>query len=502
MISWMKTLSDHYKRMRECYPDDQLMILFDIDGTIVDTRYTVHDILKRFDKWQGTSFFSNLEVDDISFHEKNLDQWIERLGIHENTRTAILRWYKTDYWSTSTIMSAHRPFAGVMDVIRWFQIQPNTHVGLNTGRNESARSDTLRALNQIGKEYRVEFRENHLYMSPYPWGENIVSVKVEGVRHFLQKGYRVCAFIDNEPENLLSVASMDNDDEILLLHADTIFASKRRHLPARAIGGSSYDITELAQEEALPRHVQFVWHAVNDHANLRQFLISNIQWAECDVRINPLDDTIILRHYSFAVAPLSPDEQFLTFQELLTSITCNNKNIKIDFKESGRLTEKVFELLAHHHLSDDRLWFSGRIEKLQENGFRKIAQTYPNSIIQCPIDFLAPLVLDSPAKAYEILKKLTSWGINRFSLKWKTPHLSLIVEIIEQWGFRLNIYNVPDLESFLKAVLLLPCSITSDFNFPKWHYTGHGCDPQRRFNECNVGYLAEQKESSTSVSWM
>ncbi|NTW77378.1 MAG: hypothetical protein HGB33_06320, partial [Syntrophaceae bacterium] len=262
------------------------------------------------------------------------------------------------------------------------------------------------------------------------------------------------------------------------------------------------DITELAQEEALPRHVQFVWHAVNDHANLRQFLISNIQWAECDVRINPLDDTIILRHYSFAVAPLSPDEQFLTFQELLTSITCKNKNIKIDLKESGRLTEKVFELLAHHHLSDDRLWFSGRIEKLQENGFRKIAQTYPNSIIQCPIDFLAPLVLDSPAKAYEILKKLTGWGINRFSLKWKTPHLSFIVEIIEQWGFRLNIYNVPDLESFLKAVLLLPCSITSDFNFPKWHYTGHGCDPQRRFNECNVGYLAEQKESSTSVSWM
>lgn len=133
MISWMKPLSDHYNRMRECYPDDQLMILFDIDGTIVDTRYMVYNALTSFDEQRGTSYFSNLNVSDSAFHEKNLDQWIENLGMHDDMRTAVLRWYKTDYWSTSAIMASHRPFAGVMDVIRWFQIQPNTHVGLNTG---------------------------------------------------------------------------------------------------------------------------------------------------------------------------------------------------------------------------------------------------------------------------------------------------------------------------------------------------------------------------------
>jgi hypothetical protein len=35
-----------------------------------------------------------------------------------------------------------------------------------------------------------------------------------------------------------------------------------------------------------------------------------------------------------------------------------------------------------------------------------------------------------------------------------------------------NIYNVPDLEAFLQAALLLPRSITSYFNFPKWFYRG------------------------------
>ncbi len=45
---------------------------------------------------------------------------------------------------------------------------------------------------------------------------------------------------------------------------------------------------------------------------------------------------------------------------------------------------------------------------------------------------------------------------------------------MDKWGFAVNIYNVPDLESFLKAALILPRSITSDFNFLKWHYYGRG----------------------------
>lgn len=36
---------------------------------------------------------------------------------------------------------------------------------------------------------------------------------------------------------------------------------------------------------------------------------------------------------------------------------------------------------------------------------------------------------------------------------------------LEGWGFEVNIYDVPDLEPFLKAALLLPTSLTADFNF-------------------------------------
>jgi hypothetical protein len=75
--------------------------------------------------------------------------------------------------------------------------------------------------------------------------------------------------VDNEPENLMAVSEVDSRREILLVHANTIFESKRRKLPSGTVSGKIYDITELIQESTLPQHIQFVWHGVNDEANLR-----------------------------------------------------------------------------------------------------------------------------------------------------------------------------------------------------------------------------------------
>ena len=55
------------------------------------------------------------------------------------------------------LLAAHRPYQGVLDVIQWFQIQPDKSVALNTGRPEHLRAQTLQSLNALGGEYRVEF---------------------------------------------------------------------------------------------------------------------------------------------------------------------------------------------------------------------------------------------------------------------------------------------------------------------------------------------------------
>lgn len=53
-----------------------------------------------------------------------------------------------------------------------------------------------------------------------------------------------------------------------------------------------------------------------------------------------------------------------------------------------------------------------------------------------------------------------------------------VLDVVEGLRWEVNLYGVPDLESFLEAALLLPASVTADFNFPEWRYFGRG--PEHR----------------------
>jgi hypothetical protein len=355
-------------------------------------------------------------------------------------------------------------------------------VGLNTGRPESLREDTLRSLNELGEEYRVRFSNELLFMNPGSWEEKVEQSKVLGVRHFQRAGYRVIAMVDNEPENLAAIADADDTGKILLLHADTLFETARSSLPAGTAGGSQYDITELISEKSLPRHVQFVWHGLNDEANIRQFLASNVHWAEFDVRTTP-DGELILRHDSFSTTPMEEDEELLPIGRLLEQLERFEKSVKLDLKESGPVLDRVIALVKERRFPVERLWLNGNVEVLGEDGFRKISSEIPGAIIQCPVDFVVPLVEALPEQGKAILNMLRSWGINRFSVNWQKKVLRQLLVRMDEWGFDINLYNVPDLNAFLRAVLLQPRSITSDFNFPQWHYYGRGSGEEAQRHE-------------------
>jgi len=119
-------------------------------------------------------------------------------------------------------------------------------VGLNTGRPERIRFSTLQCLNRLGQEYRVQFEDVLLFMNPSSQACDVVSAKVRAIRHFRQSGYRIFAAVDNEPENLEAISLADPENEILLLHADTLFKSKRDQIPKGTVGGKQYSLEELA----------------------------------------------------------------------------------------------------------------------------------------------------------------------------------------------------------------------------------------------------------------
>ncbi len=229
-------------------------------------------------------------------------------------------------------------------------------------------------------------------------------------------------------------------------------------------------MAELIPEITHLKQTQFVWNGINDEAKLRQFLSSDISWGECDVRLDPIDQEPILRYDSFKSSPLDANENWLTLDGLLSRVAKTDKCIKIDLKAGGIIVEKVMESIDAHGLEDSRLWFNSNVERLQELGFWKLSKRYPKAILQADVDFLAPLICSAPDKAREILDMFTEWGVNRFSISCQSQNLHSFFDQMDEWGCKVNIYNVPDLESFLQVALLMPKSISSDFNFLKWHY--------------------------------
>jgi hypothetical protein len=466
--SWMRDLAFHYESMRTAYPQDRLLIVFDIDGTVLDTRYMIVSILHEYDREHGTRHFRFLGADDIHIHENEIETLLNDLGIPDSEKAKIIDWYMLNFWSPDAILSSHRPFDGVLDVIRWFQLQPNTHIGLNTGRSEDMRGETLRVLNTLGAEYRVEFSSDLLHMNG---GNDITGSKINGLQAFKNMGYRIIAMVDHEPANLEAIAQTDLAHDILLLHADTIFESAPAHIPLGAVAGSRYDITELISKKGLPKHIEFVWHGVDDESILRQFLVSNVRWAEMHVRLDPHDDSIIVRRKGFSEVLRTPNEKPVRLEYFLSVLKDADKGVKLDIKEEG-LLDRVSDILKSIGLVDEQIWINRGINELNTGRFRKIMDAFPGAIRQCPVDPLAYLIVSSPTEARRYLTMYSRWGINRFSVNWHTHECRRIITGLQNWGYDVNIYNVPDLESFLQAALLLPRSITSYFNFPKWFYKG------------------------------
>ena len=467
----MRSLAAHVESMRAAYPDDELALVFDIDGTIVDTRHLVVHVLLAYDRHHGSDHFHGITVEDVDRHETDVDGILEGFRLSDRVVSDVRSWYLDHLRDAESVAASHRPYQGVLSLIRWFQLQPRTHVALNTGRPEWMGALTLTSLNALGRVHRVVFEPELLFMNRGTEDE-IADAKVEGLRRLVAAGYRLVAVVDNEPAMIRAMAEADVTGEVLFLHADTVFSS-RRELTPRTVSGSAYGLSDVIDEAELGRRVTFVWHGVNDRHNLQQFIASEVRWAELDVRRDPLG-RVVLRHDSFLGSPWSPDEELVRLDDTLGSLAWAGRSAKLDLKEGEDLVDEVLDIVRSVGLGDERLWFNGSIEAVGRTGLRTLSRAHPWAILQCPIDFLVPLLLAAPTAADDVLDTLAGWGVSRVSLDWRTPGARDVLGVVEGLGWEINLYGVPDLESFLEAALLLPTSLTADFNFPEWNYFGRG----------------------------
>lgn len=449
----MHDLLAHYKAMRLRCPGDTLAIVFDIDGTIIDTRHLMRQTLLGFDSANGTTLFASLEVDDIEVHEAELDALLDRLGVSEHRRPQISKYYFERLWHGDSMRAAHTPYQGVMDIIRWFQLQPMTKVVLNTGRNEGLRQATLRAMNELGREYRVNFPGHALYMNPGGIGENVAARKAEVLQQIRTAGMRVCAVIDNEPENLESMARADADDEIIFLHANTIFLSARRPL-ARSSSGRDYDLGPFTDPALLPRHVQLVLDGVTTVDATERCLVSAVEWLGMPVRSDAYGRPVIGEDSDRNGASRIP------LRDALEMVVDSNRSVRLDLRQSV-VVAQVVSSVHDCELAPARLWFAGELHQLSERGTRQLREHFPEATVSCRIDFLAPLVFGALEHALDMLKVLTQWGITRLDLDWRVPKARTLISELERWGYSVNICGVTDPENLLQAALLHPASVSA-----------------------------------------
>lgn len=465
----MKSLSLHYKYMKEQYPDRDLMLIFDIDGCINDMQYQLFRALHTFDKLQGTHYFYRLKPDKIKIHEDLLSSFLSEYQLLPEQQEAFLTWY-TRYRKSSRVQL--RPMKGVIETMCWFQMQSRTVIGLKNICSEDMRQKTIQALKEFGKDYQLELPKELFY---FPENSSPAESAVESLSYFRNLGYHVICFADSDTQSLDAIANEKDTRDILLLQADTVYRSKSEPAAATVEKGSTYELRELVQETDLPPQVDLVWHGINDCINMKQFLASPIQWGEVDVQTVHEDGSVLLQHDGHLDdESLVIEKNELSLDELLIAFQKMDKSIKVDFKEKGLVLRKSLKLLKHQGFTDNNVWFNADIDVLKEEGFKTLLESFPNAIVQTPVDFICPLAFALPNQAKKILMLLKSWGINRFSISWELDKCTLLLHQLKKWGFEVNVYNTPDLEQFLKVMILSPRSITSDFNFPEWNYYGRG----------------------------
>lgn len=426
-------------------------------------RQMVCDVLKSYDREHATAWFRRLEPSHVTAHENQLLNWLASYDLPEAEVPRIHQWFLDRRWEKQSIVAMHAPFQGVIEVLRWFQLQPLTEVALLTGRPEALREDTLRCLEVLGAPHRVCFDSNLLFMNPEGWEKNVSSNKARGISLLKEQGKIPFAFIDNEPANLKSIASLDPDGEILLLHADTIFESKRSFAPPGTVVGRDYRLDKLVDRVSeLPNRVQLVWHGANTPHDFERALLARVQWVEIDVRSEATVHRPIVRSRALHEAPWSQGEEPFLLRQALEMAASGSKGIKLDIKGDAELLTRVIDEV-NAFFPQRRLWFNARLEDAGRQGFARLRDAFPNAILQCPADWLVPFIFADPKTATNLAEQIRSWGIDRFSFVWDPKRMGVVLDFMEKRGHETNLYRVPDLEGFLHAAMLLPTSITTDF---------------------------------------
>lgn len=229
MRDWTRVLLSHHDDSRRRFPDDRLLVLFDVDDTFIDTRLAVTSLLRAYDAAHHSAHFAALEPAMLDPFGRSIESLLEQFDVPAGEQPRVLAWYQQHRQSGDVARVAHAPYRGLLALAAWLHGQPRTAVGINSARPEFLRQDTLRCLNSLAADTDLHFVDELAWFTPHGWRDDVGASKRAAIAQAERRGERVIAMIDSNLDVLAALAECDYGDDRLFIHsADLLQQSQAR----------------------------------------------------------------------------------------------------------------------------------------------------------------------------------------------------------------------------------------------------------------------------------
>ena len=277
-----------------------------------------------------------------------------------------------------------------------------------------------------------------------------------------------------------------------------VAARARRPAPC----GRAYDLTALVTESDLPTTCSSFGTASTTRRTCASSSVPESTGPSATCGGDPLG-RLVLRHDSFETTPWRAPSPCSARRPVGASAE-HGRGVKLDLKEGDASSTTCSPPSTRTASTTNACGSTPRIEALGEDGVRRISRL-PILTPSCSARRFPRAARDRRPRAgvgHHQAERLGREPLDRAG-QGSTP---AALRSLEDFGCEVNLYAVPDLEAFLRP-LLLPRSITTDFNFPAWHYFGRapaststttGTALERPASQPTEGQVTEQPRDALS----
>jgi len=301
----------------------------------------------------------------------------------------------------------------------------------------------------LGESYKIHFDDELVAMNPH--GSNAIArAKCEALERFRQAGYRIVAMVDDQPENAEAMAQSDPHGGTLYLLAHRLFAGTRRTAglqQAPIISGDGFKFDGLMPTEEVSKRVRLVCHHLQARSELLAFFRSSVEWGRIAVALDSAGVPNLVGRF-----PEGP----MRLETALAGINTALKSVIIQLQGGLDLVIEVLELLSWFGLASSQVVFE--VDDASPEAVAHLRDTLPEICIQKTV---IPSVYSGDLSHSTWLQDMRERGVRRLAVNWWQGEKKRVARDLLEQGWEVDIFGVDDADSFLRAILLLPTSVTA-----------------------------------------